>query len=87
MGQITLIIIAVLTTLLPLMVRSVVPSCPVVLHLFPRTPGSGGEDLAGVETNLTIGTAPQSRREDPPPTTAAAVATAAPYSCRAGCRP
>jgi len=53
----------------------------------PRTPGSGGEDLAGGETNLTIGNAPQSRREGPPPTTAAAVAAAAPFSCRAGCRP
>ena len=87
MGQITFIIIPVLTTLLPLTVRLVVRSCPVVLHLFPRTPGSGGEDLAGGKTNLTIGNAPQSWREGPPPTTAAAVATAAPYSCRAGCRP
>ncbi len=52
----------------------------------PRTPGSGGEDLAGGETNLTIGDAPRSRREGPPPNTAAAVATTAPH-CRAECHP
>jgi hypothetical protein len=53
---------------------------------FGVNPGSGGEDLAGGETNLTIGAAPWSRQEGPPPTSAATVAAAAPH-CRAACHP
>jgi hypothetical protein len=56
------------TTLLPPTVRSVLRSCQDVT-LSPCTPGSGGEDLAGGETNLTIGAAPRSRQEGPPSTT------------------
>jgi hypothetical protein len=65
-------------------VRSVLRSCQVVT-LSPRTPGSGGEDLAGGETNLTIVTAPRSRQEGLPPTTTAAVAAAAPPLLRCLC--
>jgi hypothetical protein len=73
------------TTLLPPTVRSVLRSCQVVA-LSPRTPGSGGEDLAGGETNLMLSAAPRSRQEGPLPTTTAAVAAAAPH-CHVVCHP